>query len=351
MITQIKIKKKTIGINRPVFIIAEAGVNHNGSFKLAKKMIDAAAWARADAIKFQTFDPKTLVTKSAKRARYQDQNIGGKESQYTMLKRLQLKRKYHAPLKKYAEQKGLIFLSTPFSISDANFLYRLGVPAFKVGSSDTNNYPYLKDLAIKKLPIILSTGMSTLGEIKEAVHIIKQSGNEQIVVLHCTSNYPASMHEVNLRAMLTLQKELGLHVGYSDHTAGIEVPIAAVALGACVIEKHFTLDRTMPGPDHKASLEPNELKQMVQAVRNIGKALGSYEKIPTKSELEVAKVARKSIVAARQIPAQTVITKKDISIKRPGTGLAPQYFESIIGKTTKRAIVADEMITWEMLEL
>ncbi len=346
----IKIENKIIGANKPVFIIAEAGVNHNGDLELAKKLIDAAAYAKADAVKFQTFDPKTLVTKYAQRAKYQDKNIGEKESQYSMLARLKLKREYHAPLKKYAEKKGLIFMSTPFSIDDANFLFKLGVSAFKVGSTDTNNLPHLKNLAAKNLPIILSTGMSTLAEVKEAVHVIKQNGNSKIIVLHCTSNYPARMDEINLRAMLTLKKELDLEVGYSDHTVGIEVAVAAVSLGACVIEKHFTLDRSMPGPDHKASLEPNELKQMVQAIRNVSKALGSYKKKPTKSETEVAKVARKSIVAARPILAETVIRRNDLALKRPGTGLAPKYFDEIIGKTARRTVLADELIAWDMLQ-
>lgn len=347
----IKIENKIIGANKPVFIIAEAGVNHNGNFELAKKLIDAAACAKADAVKFQTFDPKTLVTKHAKRAEYQDKNIGGEESQYNMLTRLKLKREYHAPLKKYAEEKGLIFLSTPFSISDANFLFKLGVPAFKVGSGDANNLPHLKNLALKNLPIILSTGMSTLEEVRESVNLIRQNGNKQIIVLHCTSNYPASFKEVNLQAMLTLQKELGTLVGYSDHTVGIEVAVAAAALGACVIEKHFTLDRAMPGPDHKASIKPDEFRKMVRAIHNVTQALGSYKKMPSASELEVAKVARKSIVAARPIPAKTIIKKNDITIKRPGTGLAPKYFENIIGKKTKRPLLADELITWEALEL
>lgn len=346
----LKIGNKSIGGNNPTFIIAEAGVNHNGDFVLAKKLIDAAASAKADAVKFQTFDPNTLVTKSAKRAEYQHKNIGGKETQYAMLARLQLKRKYHAKLKQYAEKKGLIFLSTPFSIDDAEFLFKLGVSAFKVGSTDANNSPHLKFLAKKGLPIILSTGMSTLAEIKESVALIRKNGNKKIIVLHCTSNYPAAMKEINLRAMLTMQKELGTLIGYSDHTLGIEVSIAAVALGAQVIEKHFTLDKKMPGPDHKASLEPTELAQMITSIRNVSCALGSGKKAPTKSEIAVAKVARKSIVASRSISAGEIIRKDDITLKRPGTGLAPKFFDEIVGRRTKKDIYEDELITWRMID-
>ena len=341
---QIKIENKIISKDQPCFIIVDAGVNHNGDLNLAKKLIDVAAVAQVDAIKFQTFNPETLITKTAKRAKYQEKNIGGKETQYEMLKRLMLKREYHPILKEYTESKGLIFLSTPFSIDDADYLYELGIPAFKVGSTDSNNIPYLEHIAKRGLPIILSTGMSNLEEVKASVKAIRKKGNDKIIVLHCTTNYPTKMEEVNLRAMDTIKKELRILVGYSDHTKGIEVPIAAVARGARIIEKHFTLDKNMKGPDHKASLEPKELKEMVTKIRNIEVALGSKIKKPTSSEIEVAEVARKSIVAAVNIPKNTLITQKMLTLKRPGTGLKPAVMNKLIGKKTKEIIKKDELI-------
>ncbi len=346
---QIRIGQKIISEEHPVFIIVDAGVNHNGDLDLAKKLIDAAARSGADAVKFQTFNPDTLITKTAKRAKYQEKNIGGEETQYEMLKRLMLKREYHPSLKDYAEDKGLIFLSTPFSLDDADYLYDLGIPAFKVGSTDCNNIPYLKHIAKKGLPIILSTGMSSLEEVKESVLAIQNEGNDQIVVLHCTTNYPTAMEEVNLKVMDTLARELGTLVGYSDHTQGIEVPIAAAARGARIIEKHFTLDRNMEGPDHKASLEPGELEAMIRAVNNIEKSLGSGIKEPAPSELEVAEVARKSIVAGTDIPKGSVLSKNMLVLKRPGIGLKPAIIEELIGRKTKEDIKKDELIKWEQI--
>lgn len=340
----IRISNKIVGVGEPVFIVAEGGVNHNGQLELAQQLIEVAAEAGADAVKFQTFDPSTLVTKSALKAKYQDAAIGQTESQYDMLERLMLKREYHPELKNYAESKGLIFLSTPFSRDDADYLIDLGVPALKVGSTDTNNLPYLSYIAQKRLPIILSTGMSSLVEVKESVDTIKAAGNEQIIVLQCTTNYPTPYSEANLKAMLTLRDELGLLTGFSDHTLGIEVAIAAAALGAAVIEKHYTLDRNLPGPDHKASLEPAELKDLIAGVRHVEQALGTGVKSPLAVELEIAKIVRKSLVAKRFIPVAKKITDEDITFKRPGTGLAPKYYSQVVGQIAKKDIAADALI-------
>lgn len=338
----IKIGDKLIGHNQPVFIIAEAGVNHNGSFKIAKKLIDEAARAKVDAIKFQTFNPEGLVTKTALKAEYQ---AGiAEESQYDMLKKLMLPRKWHKKLKNYANKKGLVFLSTPFSKDDADFLIRLGIPAIKVGSSDANNIPYLTHIAKNKLPIILSTGMSDLGEIKESVKIIQNHRNNKLVILHCTTNYPTPFEEANLKAIQTLQKDLGLISGLSDHTVGIEASIAAVALGAKVIEKHFTLDRKLPGPDHKASLEPDKLKDLVISIRNIEKALGNGQKIPFSSEKKIANVARKSVVAIQDIKKGEKFTKYNTGIKRPGIGLSPKYYFKIMGTLARNNIKVERLI-------
>ncbi|MDO8492839.1 MAG: N-acetylneuraminate synthase [bacterium] len=347
----IKIGKKTIGFNSPVFIIAEAGVNHNGNLKLAKQLIDVAAEAGVDAVKFQTFNPDTLVTKSAAKADYQAKNEKKTdESQYSMLKRLMLPRVWHRQLKKYAEEKGLIFLSTPFSLDDAVFLRKLGVKAFKVGSTDTENIPYLAEIAKWGLPIILSTGMSALPEIKEAVKIIQKAGSNKLIVLHCTTNYPTPYEEANIRAIITLQKELrGIPIGFSEHTVGIEVAIASVALGARVIEKHFTIDRNLPGPDHLASLEPDELKKLVSSVRHVESAMGTGKKVPFASEKKIAEIARKSLVAARFITAGERLNAEDIALKRPGTGIKPKFLNKAIGKTAKHDIEKDQLLSWPML--
>ena len=340
---KIKIGPKTISDTSPVFIIAEAGVNHNGSFKLAKKLIDVAAQAGADAVKFQTFNPDTLVTKTATQASYQTKNIG-KTSQYAMLKSLMLPREWHRDLKKYAEKKRLVFLSTPFSLDDAVFLKKLGVHAIKIGSSDTDNLPYLTKIAKWNIPMVMSTGMSDLEEVRESVKAILRAGNNKLIILHCISNYPTKHEEVNLKAIATLQKEFGLITGLSEHTTGIEVPIAAVALGAKVIEKHFTLDKNSSGPDHAISLEPNELKQMVISIRNIEKAMGDGIKTPRPSEIKMSQIARKSIVATKNIKQGRLITANDISVKRPGGGLSPKYYLRIIGTKATKDITADTLL-------
>jgi len=346
---KIKIGDKLIGENEPCFVIAEAGINHNGSLKLAKKLIDIAKKAGADAIKFQTFRAENVVIKNAKIAEYQRKNLGKKESQFLMLKKFELNYKDFKRLKKYCDKKRIIFLSTPHSEDVIDFLEPL-VPAYKIASSDLTNLLFLKKIARKKKPMILSTGMATLGEVKEAINAIKKSGNNKIILLHCTSNYPCPPEETNLRAILTLKKDFRLLVGYSDHTLGVIVPMLAVAIGAVIIEKHFTLNRNLFGPDHKASLEPNELKEMVNLIRKTEKILGSNIKKPTLSEKKVRKIVRKSIVAKVDILKGTKIREDMLIIKRPGTGIKPKYFEKIIGRKSKKNISKDSLIKFSDLK-
>lgn len=327
-----------------MYIIAEAGVNHNGDIGIAKKLVDAAVEAGADAVKFQTFQAQNLVCKSAKKAEYQLETTEESESQYEMLKKLELTEEMHRELISYCNAKGIQFLSTPFDVDSVELLERYQLPIMKIPSGEITNYPYLKKIGSTKKKVILSTGMSTLDEVKSAVKVLRDNGTTDIVLLHCNTEYPTPMSDVNLRAMVTLQKELGLRVGYSDHTNGIEVPMAAVALGACVIEKHFTLDRTMEGPDHKASLEPDELKAMVRAIRNIEQALGDAEKKPSDSETKNIEVVRKSIVAKCDIAAGETFSEENITTKRPGTGLSPMEWENVIGQTAIRNYKTDEMI-------
>ncbi|MFH1583261.1 MAG: N-acetylneuraminate synthase [Candidatus Falkowbacteria bacterium] len=339
------ISGKKIGYNKPVFIIAEAGVNHNGHFKTALKLVDAAAAAGADAVKFQTFKAGQVVTTTGKMAKYQKKNIGKTESQLDMLKKLELPENFYKPLITHCRKKKIIFLSTPHGGFDSvDFLERLNIAAFKIGSGDLNNLPLLQYAARLGKPMILGTGMSTLGEVQAAISIIKKAGNNKIIVLHCTTNYPCPAREVNLEAMRTMAAKSGVLVGYSDHTKGIQVPIMAVALGACLIEKHFTLNRNMTGPDHKASLEPRELKEMVKAIRQVSIILGSKIKSPNASERPLIKVARKSIVSLCKIKKGEKFTKNNTGIKRPGTGLAPRYYFSILGKKAKVDIPADTFI-------
>lgn len=349
MLKQIKIENKFIGKNQPVFIIAEAGVNFNGDLGIAKRLIDEAATAGADAVKFQTFKAELLVTDSAPQADYQAKNIGKTESQSAMLKRLELPRQWHAELMDYCRQKKIIFLSAPFSEDDADFLESINVPAFKIPSGEINNFPYLENLAKKGKPIILATGMSSLEEVKSALKIFDKAGNHNVVVLHCTSNYPASPRSLNLRAIPTLQTETGGLVGYSDHSVGYIADIAAAALGACVIEKHFTLDKNMEGPDHKASLNPKELRAMVKAVREAELMLGSSEKKITSEELSTRNVARKSVISKRKIARGAIISKDDLIIKRPGNGIPPTRLNDVVGKKARINIAVDTLIMEEDL--
>lgn len=329
---------------RNVFIIAEAGVNHNGSLELAKKLIDVAADAGADAVKFQTFQADRLVSLNAPKAAYQLNNTSETETQYDMLKKLELTKEMHIELIAYCKMKNIMFLSTPFDIDSVYELTKLGISIIKIPSGEITNLPYLREVAKQKKKVILSTGMSELQEVKEAVEVLKENGADDIMVMHCNTQYPTPMEDVNLMAMVSMKEKLGLPTGYSDHTQGIEVPIAAAALGAAVIEKHFTLDKEMEGPDHKASLNPQELKQMVLSIRNIERALGSDRKLVTESEKENRDIVRKSIVAACKIEQGEYFTEQNITTKRPGTGISPMKWDEIIGKTVTRSYEADEMI-------
>jgi len=329
-------------------IIAEAGVNHNGSMELAKELIEAAAISGADFIKFQTFKAEKLVSKTAQKADYQKRNMeDGDDSQYAMLKRLELNENAHYELIKFCEEKGIQFLSTGFDIESIDFLNSLNTPFFKIPSGEITNKPYLIHIASKGKPVIMSTGMAIIEEIRDALNVLLQHGipKEQITLLHCNTEYPTPMEDVNLKAMNHIREEFGVNVGYSDHTNGIEVPIAAVALGATVIEKHFTLDRNLPGPDHKASLEPDELKAMVSAIRNIEKAISfSGKKDRSASEAKNLDIARKSIVAACSIKKGDIYTTDNITVKRPGTGISPMLWDEILGQKAKFDFQEDELI-------
>lgn len=327
-----------------VFIIAEAGVNHNGSLDNAKRMVECAAEAGADAIKFQTFKAETLVCKNAQKAEYQKEATGNEESQFEMLKKLELTEEEYEELKRYCGEKHIMFLSTPFDLDSLRYLNEIGIEIIKIPSGEITNYPYLREIGKLRKPIIMSTGMSTMAEVEEAVEVLQMNGARDITLLHCNTQYPTPYGDVNLRAMLALKDKFHTEVGYSDHTLGIEVPIAATAMGATVIEKHFTLDRGMEGPDHKASLEPDELKCMIQSIRNIERAMGTGIKEPTNSEYKNILVARKSIVARKQIQAGEIFTEENITTKRPGDGMSPMRWNEVIGKTASREYGVDEKI-------
>ncbi|MFC4768240.1 N-acetylneuraminate synthase [Effusibacillus consociatus] len=353
-----------------VYIIAEAGVNHNGSLDLAKKLIDVAAEAGADAVKFQTFKADNLVRKNASKAEYQTRTTDASESQYAMIKKLELDEEDHQILIQHCDHRGIQFLSTPFDFDSVDLLvHKFNVKQLKISSGEITNAPLLLKAARSSKPIILSTGMSTLGEVEQALAVLafgytepdsmpsieafhfaycsvegQQALRQNVVLLHCTTEYPAPFEDVNLRAMDTLATAFGLPVGFSDHTSGIAVPIAAVARGAVVIEKHFTLDRNLPGPDHKASLEPDELKDMVRSIRQVEAALGSPLKTPAPSELKNISVARKSLVAARTIREGEIFTTENLTVKRPGDGISPMYYWEWLGKTAEKNYEADEKV-------
>jgi N-acetylneuraminate synthase len=331
------------------FIIAEAGVNHNGSLELALQLIDAAKASGADAVKFQSFRADLLATRSAGKAPYQERTTEEAESQFEMLERLQLDATAHRRLADYCRQVGIQFLSSPFDAQSADLLAAMNVPFYKIPSGEITNLPFLEHVASKNRPIILSTGMSTLGEVEEAVHVLQAAGAKRLTLLHCVTEYPAPYAEVNLRAMQTLKAAFGLPVGSSDHTPGIEIAIAAVALGAEVIEKHFTLDRSLPGPDHRASLEPAELQQMVEAIRHVEAALGTGIKAPAPCELPNLPVARKSVVAARAMQSGHRLAADDLEIKRPGNGLAPKLLSTLIGRTLRVSVDKDDIFQWDHL--
>lgn len=328
------------------YIIAEAGVNHNGDIELAKQLIDAAADAGADVVKFQTFKADRQVTHDAKKADYQNQTTDRTESQHEMLRRLELSTEMHHELIAHCAMRKIVFLSTGFDIESVDLLRSLGQDSFKIPSGEITNLPYLRYIGQLGKPVILSTGMATMGDIESAIGVLEQAGTERanITVLHCTTEYPTPMAEVNLRAMQSIHNAFGVAVGYSDHTSGIEVAIAAVALGATVIEKHFTLDRSLPGPDHKASLEPSELKAMVAAIRNIEVAMGDGIKRLTPSELRNKPIVRKSLVASQTIKTGDIFSAQNITAKRPGTGISPMRWDEFVGRIASRDYSIDELI-------
>lgn len=335
-------------VKKHIIIIAEAGVNHNGSFELASQLVSAAAEAGADYIKFQTFKADKIVSKNAKKADYQEKNLNdGDDSQYTMLKKLEMPEDWHSKLIAYADLNNIKFLSTGFDEDSIDFLDQLGTPFFKIPSGEITNKPFLQHIAKKGKPVILSTGMANMKEIKAAIQVLITGGisKNDITVLHCNTEYPTPMEDVNLLAMITIKNSLGVKVGYSDHTQGIEIPIAATALGATVIEKHFTLDRNLPGPDHKASLEPDELKAMVKAIRNIELAIsGNGIKEPSKSEQKNIVVVRKSIVASKPIQKGEFFTEDNLTVKRPGNGISPMLWDETIGTKAIKYFESDDLI-------
>jgi len=327
-------------------IIAEAGVNHNGDMILARQLIDAAVDSGADMVKFQTFNADKLAIPLASKADYQKQGSNIDESHYEMLRKLELTREMHVSLIEYCQKRGILFFSTGFDINSIDMLVELGIDRFKIPSGEITNLPYIRHIGQYQKPVILSTGMATLGEIEAALHTLEEAGTPRniITILHCNTEYPTPMKDVNLNAMVNIRNTFGVNSGYSDHTEGIEVAIAAVSLGATVIEKHFTLDRDFPGPDHKASLEPNELKEMVEAIRNIEMALGDGIKRPSTSEMKNMLVARKSLVAAKDIHAGEVFNEENLTVKRPGTGISPMYWDKVIGRKASRDYSANELI-------
>jgi N-acetylneuraminate synthase/N,N'-diacetyllegionaminate synthase len=339
---------RLVGEGRPVFVVAEAGVNHNGDPDLAKRLVDAAAAAGADAVKFQTYRTDALVTRDAPKAGYQAEATGA-GGQRAMLARLELSAAAHSELRDRSRERGLTFFSTPFDEASADLLERIGVPMFKVPSGEITNLPLLRHVAAKGRPVILSTGMSTLDEVVRAVDVVRGAGDPPLALLHCVSAYPAPAAETNLRAMDTLRARFGCPVGLSDHTLGTAVAIAAVARGAVIIEKHLTLDKTLPGPDHRASLDPGEFSTLVESIRTVESALGDGVKQPAPSELDTRQVARKSLVTARSIRAGERLAAADITVKRPGTGIEPADLPRVLGRALRHDLAADQLISWEAL--
>ena len=345
----ISIAGRTIGRDHSCFIVAEAGVNHNGELHLATRLVEAAAEAGANAVKFQTFVAENIVTPRCRKATYQLRNSPASESQLEMLRRLQLSPTAHRELQAVCRSLGIVFMSSPFDESSADLLSGLPVEVFKIPSGEITNVPLLAHVAQKHKPIILSTGMSTLGEVETAVQTIRDTGQFELVLLHCVSSYPADPTEVNLRAMQTMASTFQVPVGFSDHTKGIAVALAAVALGACVIEKHLTLDRTLPGPDHQTSLVPDEFAELVQGIRTVEAALGHGRKEPSPAEVDTASVVRKSLVAAQDIPAGSTLTAEMVAVKRPGTGLPPSMRAQLIGRLAKQDIEVGTLLTFDIL--
>jgi len=346
---KIKISDKEIGQNNPTLIIAEAGVNHNGSIRLAKRLIDIAAQSGADVIKFQTYHTKDLILKNTEKVYYQNNASNKNESQYDMLKRLELSDKEFIELAKYSKKRKIIFLSSPFDKASVDLLERLNVPAYKIASGEITNFPLIAYIVSKKKPIILSTGMSKLQEIKDAIVKINQKGQRQIILMHCVSNYPAPIDSLNLRIIPSLRKKFKLPIGFSDHSLSTIIPVIAVSLGACIIEKHFTINRDLEGPDHRSSLEPQELKLMISNIRDAEKALGFANKKINSTENEIKRIVRKSIVAAIDIKKGVKLSLKMLDFKRPGTGISPKAVYKIIGKRMKRDVKKGQLFLWEML--
>ena len=348
--TEVLIAGRAVGPGAPVLVIAEAGVNHNGDLVLARKLIAAAAAAGADAVKFQTFRADHVAAITAPLAAYQQANIGAASSQLELLRRLELSQAAHEELQATAREHDLLFLSTPFDASSVDLLDSLDVPAFKVPSGEVTNWPLLQHVASKGKPVILSTGMSDLEEVAAAVDVLRRAGCTELILLHCVSNYPANPSDVNLRAMAAIRNRCGVPVGYSDHTPGVEVSLAAVALGACVIEKHLTLDRELPGPDHRASLEPGELRTLVAGIRTVERALGNGEKRPAASELPTREVVRRSLVAAKPLPAGVLLETSMLRSLRPGGGIPPSELTSVVGRRLTRDVPEGETLHWGDVE-
>jgi N-acetylneuraminate synthase len=346
----LEINGRMVGAGYPCLIIAEAGVNHNGDVDMARELVRTAAHAGVDVVKFQTFKAKKLTTAQAPKAEYQMVTTGKDESQFEMLQKLELGVDDFQMLMEECRQQGILFMSTPFDEESADLLDLLGMNAFKIGSGEVTNLPLLIHIARKGKPVILSTGMSYLNEVDVAVRSIGSAGNDQLALLHCTSNYPADPAQVNLRAMHTLAQAFQVPVGFSDHTMGIEIALAAVAMGACIVEKHFTLDKSLPGPDQKASIEPLELEMMVAGIRKVESALGHGGKEPVESEADTARVARRSIVARQDILAGTSLTENNVIMMRPGTGLPSTLLPYILNRVARRDIPAGTLISFEMVE-
>jgi N-acetylneuraminate synthase/N,N'-diacetyllegionaminate synthase len=345
-----RIGNRVIGSGHATYVIAEAGVNHNGDMELAQQLVDATAAAGADAVKFQTWVTEKLVLPEAAMAEYQARNTGVQESQFAMLKRLELSYPDFRRLKAYCDRRGVCFLSTPDEEDSADFLESLDVPAFKIGSGELTNLPYLAHLARKGRPLILSTGMGDLAEVRAAVQTIREHGDPPLVVLHCVSNYPTDPADCNLNAMTAMRRELGVPIGFSDHTVGLAVPLAAVTLGACLIEKHLTLDRSLPGPDHAVSATPDELRRLVEGIRAVEAARGDGVKAPRPSEMPTRELVRKSLVARTPIRPGTRIEANMLRALRPASGISPAELGRVVGRRARRLIQAGEMFTWEALE-
>ena len=349
MVKPLQIGARAIGPELPCVVIAEAGVNHNGSLEMALRLVDAAAEAEADIVKFQTFKSEEVVTPTAPQADYQLRNTGMVESQLEMIRKLELPDDAFRTIQEHCRQRGITFLSTPFDRGSVDLLNEMGVDAFKIPSGEITNHPFLTYVARNGKPLIVSTGMCDIEEVATALDVIRTTADVGVVLLHCVSNYPAAPANVNLRAMKTLERRFEVPVGFSDHTEGISIPIGAAALGACIVEKHFTLDRTLPGPDHRASLEPAELSAMVRGIRDVQAALGDGVKRQVAEERNTAAVARRSLVAAHDLRAGTMIAEGMVAIRRPGTGLPPSDLARILGRKLKQDIAAGDLFTLEML--